>query len=149
MTQGLSTNYPLWKSNKVVQAFQIAQISHAPDGAALSPTNPKLASVQVNAEWVKKHNPQIGGFYVIYGDLYASYSPKQAFIDGYSLLPDYQVRVIAERDELEKKLTALNSFISSSNVFADLPANEQEELRVQSTYMTAYLEILNGRIGRF
>lgn len=86
MTQGLSTNYPRWKSHKVVQAFQIAQINHAPDGAALSPADTQLASVQVNADWVKKHNPQVGGFYVIYGDFYTSYSPAEAFLDGYSLI---------------------------------------------------------------
>lgn len=86
MAQELSTNYPRWISNKVVQAFQIAQINHAPDGAALSPADPQLASVQVNADWVNKHNPQVGGFYVIYGNSYTSYSPKEAFIDGYSLI---------------------------------------------------------------
>lgn len=150
MTQQLSTDYPHWKSHKIVQAFQIAQINHAPDGgAALSPADTKLASVQVNADWVKKHNPQVGGFYVIYGDGYASYSPEQAFIDGYSLLPDYQVRIIAERDELKKKLNALDSFIASSRAFADLPAFEQEDLRTQYTHMVAYLMILNQRIGRF
>lgn len=34
-------------------------------------------------EWYKKHLPACGGYYVEYGDGYASYSPAKAFEEGY------------------------------------------------------------------
>lgn len=35
-------------------------------------------------DWHAKHKPQIGGYYVVYDDGYASYSPAAAFEAGYS-----------------------------------------------------------------
>ncbi len=43
-------------------------------------------AVEVTKEWMDKHNPQIGGYYVVYKDGYKSYSPAKAFEEGYELI---------------------------------------------------------------
>ncbi len=40
----------------------------------------------MSAEYVNKHRPQPGGYYVQYADGYLSYSPAQAFEGSYTLL---------------------------------------------------------------
>ncbi len=40
--------------------------------------------VLVTREWMSKHQPQKGGYYVEYDDGYTSYSPAAAFEGGYS-----------------------------------------------------------------
>ncbi len=37
----------------------------------------------VPKEWAERHKPEPGGWYVVYTDGYASYSPAKAFEDGY------------------------------------------------------------------
>ena len=37
------------------------------------------------SDWHIKHKPQVGGYYVLYEDGYASYSPAEAFENGYTL----------------------------------------------------------------
>ena len=34
--------------------------------------------------WLDKHNPAVGGYYVVYKDGYESFSPAQAFEEGYA-----------------------------------------------------------------
>lgn len=36
-------------------------------------------------EWLDKHKPEVGGYYVLYDDGYESYSPAKAFEEGYTL----------------------------------------------------------------
>ena len=40
----------------------------------------------VSKEYMEKHKPQIGGYFVVYKDGYQSFSPAEAFEDGYSLV---------------------------------------------------------------
>lgn len=35
-------------------------------------------------DWHAKHKPVVGGYYVVYEDGYASFSPAKAFEDGYT-----------------------------------------------------------------
>ena len=44
------------------------------------------APLSVRREYVQKHNPQPGGYYVVYKDGYQSFSPAQAFEEGYTRL---------------------------------------------------------------
>ena len=34
--------------------------------------------------WLDKHNPEVGGYLVVYKDGYISFSPAEAFEDGYT-----------------------------------------------------------------
>lgn len=43
-------------------------------------------SVGVNEEYLEKHGPKLGGYYVKYSDGYESYSPAEAFESGYTLI---------------------------------------------------------------
>lgn len=47
-----------------------------------------IQTIHVTSEWVRKHQPDAGGYYVEYSDGYTSYSPAQAFEDGYMPVDD-------------------------------------------------------------
>lgn len=55
-------------------------------GFVLVPTDQRFARFCVDAAYVTKHNPQPGGYYVVYEDGYKSFSPAAAFESGYSLI---------------------------------------------------------------
>jgi hypothetical protein len=40
--------------------------------------------VRVPVEWMERHEPKVGGYYVVYKDGYTSYSPAEAFEEGYT-----------------------------------------------------------------
>lgn len=63
------------------------------------------------------------------------------------LLP-HQQRVVDERDELDEKLLKLIAFFSTPT-FAQLPAEEQDRLRMQVKFMDGYSTILQQRIEAF
>ncbi|MCX6845050.1 MAG: hypothetical protein NTU84_00535 [Verrucomicrobia bacterium] len=41
--------------------------------------------IHVTHDYVHKHKPEVGGYYVVYADGYKSYSPAKAFEEGYTL----------------------------------------------------------------
>lgn len=75
---------PLWQCHKVVHAAQIDSIrdQHVPDGGAVLGLTGGY-SVKVDSSWCARHQARVGGYYVIYEDGYASYSPQAAFESGY------------------------------------------------------------------
>lgn len=86
---------PLYQCHKQVRAMKIGEVSDLPNpdtsgrsaaasyGATLVPDDLTITAVSVSGEWVCKHRPQAGGYYVLYADGYASYSPAEAFEGGY------------------------------------------------------------------
>jgi hypothetical protein len=60
----------------------------------------------------------------------------------------YQQRVVDEKDELAKKLTALNLFIGGE-IYNGLPEAERIRLAKQAEVMKDYLDILNDHIAAF
>lgn len=50
------------------------------------PAEPGYAPFAVSAEFVSKHKPEAGGYWVLYEDGYQSFSPTAAFEDGYTLI---------------------------------------------------------------
>jgi len=62
---------------------------------------------------------------------------------------DFQKRVVDEKDELDKKATALSEFIGNSQTFETLDASEQERMKEQCEIMWQYSEILGKRIAAF
>ena len=65
-----------------------------------------------------------------------------------SILQQHQVRVLEEREELDRKVTALKQFFSTSK-FSELTALDQSLLRNQARFMEGYLEVLVDRIINF
>lgn len=57
---------------------------YAATGAEIVPADEGYESFFVSADYMRKHNPQVGGYYVIYADGYRSFSPAQAFEKGYT-----------------------------------------------------------------
>lgn len=86
MADQSAVELPRYKCHKEVRAFQIRCIRFVPESdggnAILDGASPM--QVQVTAEYMKKHRPQIGGYYVLYQDGYQSFSPGDVFEDGYA-----------------------------------------------------------------
>ena len=86
---------PKYKCHKEVHALKIASITYdyerarkencETDGSAyFEPTDNRYASFKVDREYLLKHRPEIGGYYVVYEDGYVSFSPAKAFEEGYT-----------------------------------------------------------------
>jgi len=86
---------PKYKCHKEVWALKISAIdfdrdtarteNRETDGSAMiTPAEKGYASFKVDRDYVHKHNPQAGGYYVVYEDGYKSFSPAKAFEDGYA-----------------------------------------------------------------
>lgn len=102
-TQAIDFLMPEYKAHKTVRALKIRDVTaHAhpdpnvrldefvesPDfnGAHLHFDDGLVQAV--GAEWFRKHRPQAGGYYVVYKDDYSSFSPAEAFEEGYTSLEE-------------------------------------------------------------
>jgi hypothetical protein len=76
---------PRYKSHKVVHALKIHAIDLdlASGAAVITPEDQGYGPFPVDAEYMGKHKPRIGGYYVVYDDGYRSWSPADAFEKGY------------------------------------------------------------------
>ncbi len=72
---------PLYRSHKEVRALQIKEVDV--EKAILHFVAPFLSRA-VTLDYMKKHNPQAGGYFVMYDDDYQSWSPKAPFEAGYT-----------------------------------------------------------------
>lgn len=78
---------PRYRSHKEVRALKIKLIElMGPNRWHLTFDEP--GHVPKDDAWMKKFDPQIGGYYVVYADGYSSYSPAQAFEEGYTLISE-------------------------------------------------------------
>lgn len=84
--------FPKYRSHKVVHALKIGQIEQIEPGkseaANLIPVEGGFPPIYGSPEYMNKHNPQVGGYYVVYEDGYESWSPAEAFEAGYDLIVD-------------------------------------------------------------
>jgi hypothetical protein len=53
-------------------------------GARIVPDDTDCAPFTVGLGYLTKHNPEPGGYYVLYADGYESFSPAAAFEEGYT-----------------------------------------------------------------
>lgn len=75
-----SREMPKYQCHKIVHALEIKSI----DGTTITPADEGYAPFSVESAWIERHKPEAGGFYVVYGDGYVSYSPRAAFLEGYA-----------------------------------------------------------------
>lgn len=89
MTNGASTEMPRYQCHKKVWALKIQRItSPSPTGGArIEPADPGYAAFEVDGKYIRKHAPEVGGYYVVYEDGYTSFSPADVFESGYTRLP--------------------------------------------------------------
>jgi len=80
------TQLPRYRCHKIVEAAQITAITAVDLGTALFLADQTTtASVYlVNDQWMAKHEPKVGGYFVRYDDGYESFSPADAFESGYT-----------------------------------------------------------------
>jgi len=90
---GPTIEMPRYKCHKEVWALKIKSIvrdgeddpNRETDGSAMiTPTEAIFAPFKVNHEYMRKHMPEPGGYYVVYTDGYKSFSPAKAFEEGYT-----------------------------------------------------------------
>lgn len=76
---------PRYRCHKEVWALKIKGIAYVgPLGTVITPEDERYRGFEVSAEYMEKHKPQIGGYWVLYKDGYQSYSPAKAFEEGYA-----------------------------------------------------------------
>lgn len=87
-----SKEIPRYKCHKEVRAMKIKAIvppiGHPTPGMhrILEWEDPAFAPTPVPEDWIRRHNPEPGGYYVAYEDGYISYSPAEPFEKGYTLM---------------------------------------------------------------
>jgi hypothetical protein len=84
---GAATPLPAYRCHKEVWALKIKEVVEAPmieyPSAIIVPEG-HFGPIFVDSEFVTKHRPKIGGYIVFYKDGYRSFSPAEAFEDGYT-----------------------------------------------------------------
>ena len=85
------SDLPVYKCHKEVRACKIGAIGQrivAGKGVVteITPADGFESFEVVAADYMTKHQPEAGGYYVRYADGYESYSPAKAFEEGYTLL---------------------------------------------------------------
>lgn len=80
---------PLYQCHKKVSALKIVEVipsKEIPEGysATILMFEQPFEPIKLDIDYVKKHNPQVGGYYVVYEDGYTSYSPAVPFESGYT-----------------------------------------------------------------
>jgi hypothetical protein len=74
---------PKYKSNKEFWALKIKSISpNADESATINSVEKNYAPFKVDASYLEKHKPYVGGYYVVYQDGYKSFSPAKALEEG-------------------------------------------------------------------
>ena len=75
---------PKYLCSKTVWALKIKRVDINHQGKALLLIEDEgFAPVEVSKEYVDKHQPEEGGYYVVYVGGYKSFSPADAFEGGY------------------------------------------------------------------
>ena len=75
---------PKYRCIKEVNALKIAKVEREADGGATLRFNlARYAPIKTSPAYVAKHDPQAGGYFVVYRDGYQSRSPADAFESGY------------------------------------------------------------------
>lgn len=87
MDEAPATEMPRYKCHKEVWALKIEDVKRLGGQAVIFPAEEGYAPFDVSEEYVTKHNPQPGGYFVVYEDGYNSFSPAEAFEDGYTRIP--------------------------------------------------------------
>lgn len=86
MPHALIHHLSRFQCHKVVRAGKIVAITEA---GLMVETMPHAGiTIEVSPEWFMKHQPETGGYFVVYDDGYESYSPAAAFEGGYSRVAD-------------------------------------------------------------
>ena len=153
----VSIEMPKYKSHKEVWALKIKSIvrdgegeNRESDGSAIiTPEEEGYAPFRVEGDYLHKHKPQVGGYYVVYKDGYKSFSPAEAFEEGNTLIKEttFLERLINEEKELGEKIVGLNKGLSSDGFAVKVGLTQFELLNLQHGTMITYRRVLIMRIN--
>ena len=88
-----------------VKVEKLAELS-LDDGMMLHPVETDVDPFYISKEYIDKHKPYVGGYFVEYEDGYLSFSPVDAFESGYERIHDDEVKASpdpeADKVEIDK-----------------------------------------------
>lgn len=84
---------PKYKCHKIVEALKIRDVEPMRVGAILYPEDTRFAPIEVSESFYNSRMPRDNGspregYWVRYGDGYESWSPTEAFEEGYTLIQE-------------------------------------------------------------
>jgi hypothetical protein len=122
MTMLASREMPQYQSHKKVWALKIKAVELRPaNGHIIHPEDAVYyAPFEVSDDYVQKHNPQAGGYYVVYEDGYKSYSPAAAFESGYTAI---EARNKGADQSTEAAIVAAGANVAPRITPVDIEAN--------------------------
>lgn len=140
---------PQYKCHKVVQAVKIVNITTSESDFTLKVESP-YTDIHVTVPWYNKHNPEIGGYYVIYEDGYTSYSPAEPFEKGYSKFPEdeYVTLGFGRALELMKEGAALARIGWNGNGMFAVYSPGYENLPAEQFFSSKLREFAQGRLNQ-
>jgi len=108
---GTSKEMPKYKCHKEVWSLKIKNLEYdiKRGGVLIIPEEDGFGSILKDHPWKIKHNPEVGGYYVVYEDGYTSYSPAEAFEGWYSKIKTDDHRV-GRKYRLQKLYPNVNGF---------------------------------------
>ena len=84
----MNTELPLYQSHKQVRAGKITMIAENDKHQPLLCIGGLAGGIIVDKEYLAKHSPEVGGYYVQYEDGYESYCPAASFEAGNALIEE-------------------------------------------------------------
>ncbi len=89
---GEKRELPKYKCHKEVRAIKISDVTRDPSGVSvtITPAEAGYGPFQIDSDWMRRFNDDEDdmGYFVVYKDGYASWSPSKAFEEGYTLIGD-------------------------------------------------------------
>lgn len=79
---------PLYKCHKTVRAAKIKELRVRQSGIADVFVEGMDSPLVQPSDWVERHQPRVGGYLVQYEGGYESYSPADAFENGYTRIEE-------------------------------------------------------------
>ncbi|MBC8551271.1 MAG: hypothetical protein H8D23_16625 [Candidatus Brocadiales bacterium] len=155
---------PKYKAHKIVEAIKIDEGRVTVSGTLLIPVNKDYDPFIVTRAFSSKHMPGGGGYFVRYKDGYESFSPAEAFEDGYTLLGDGLeedspaeaivaklkadlLTVTTELEEVKKSLVSVsNKYESSTNKYVEL-TDKYEKLTRKNLDVNEELATANAAVA--
>ena len=81
------TDWPRYRCHKYVEALLIAEVNvDAASIVWMVPDNRSFPEFSVDSDFVMKHRPEPGGYFLRYDDGYESWSPADPFEAGYTIV---------------------------------------------------------------
>ena len=142
------TALPQYQSHKIVHGGEILDIDEDMKGQVRLHFYGDQEPIIVSPEYMAKHQPKVGGYYVLYKDGYESWSPAQAFKDG------YRARITGYRQLSDVEIALMNRIKEFGpklqGVIDDLFANGADPrwVAIGKTHLQEGLMALNRSVSK-